>query len=448
MHLYNAFKTPIKRRVPKPLLALVLYLPGALALATNDPAISGRVTDHAGRPVVNATVMVYHAGPVTGYSLFCPSCYVDCGKRTLTDKDGRFVFRQLGKDLWFELLVAKSGYQPRFVAKVIPTTAQVSPVLERRRRISEPSRVFRGKILDDRGLPQRDAIVQPSGALWDAKKGSSMYGVIPGLDPIAVTDSKGVFEIDSFPSDVKLPPSFSGPPLKILISTEARGMAEKFGVIPSGNQPQTIAVSDGAIIRGRLVKDGKPVAGAEIGLIGYPRGGGGAGLKGQGSTYEEMRIGTRSDGAFEIDNVPTPGTWYVYAKMESVAKWGATGNVQCATTRNDEVVELGDLELKPGYRLRGKVVLSDGTAIPNGMRVTISASEAFDSQTVPLPPTGQFEFAGLAAGTYSVFASVKGYSPVSSKAKAAYTPPPAVSIKQDIDDFTLTLRPDTDTSAN
>src|SRR5262249_16600952 len=102
--------------------------------------------------------------------------------------------------------------------------------------------------------------------------------------------------------------------------------------------------------------------------------------------------------------------WYIYGKMRSVAARGATGAVECATKHDKEIVDLGDLQIKPAHRLRGRVVLSDGKAIPDGMRVTISSATAWDDQTAMLPPDGRFEFLGLSASNYSVFASVKGYT--------------------------------------
>ncbi len=119
-------------------------------------------------------------------------------------------------------------------------------------------------------------------------------------------------------------PPVSGPPVKILVSVEARGMADAFSVIPAGLEPHSITVTVGAVVRGQLVQDGKPIGGAEIGLYGYPRGLFSGNLKVVGSPYEEVRIGTRPDGTFEISNVPVPGNWYVYAKMASVASRGAT----------------------------------------------------------------------------------------------------------------------------
>ena len=63
-----------------------------------------------------------------------------------------------------------------------------------------------------------------------------------------------------------------------------------------------------------------------------------------GDPYDEIRIGTQEDGLFVITNVPAPVDWYVYGKMESIAALGATAPVHCATTRDNEEVNVGDIE--------------------------------------------------------------------------------------------------------
>src|SRR5258708_10461018 len=58
-------------------------------------------------------------------------------------------------------------------------------------------------------------------------------------------------------------------------------------------------------------------------------------------------------------------------------------------------------------------------ALPiSGMRITISSERAFDSQTAILAPDGSFAFDGLAKGSYTVFASVRGYRPASGTSTA------------------------------
>src|SRR6185437_15070605 len=187
MVLIQICKSVVLKGALKSLAALALCVSTQLAFAAGSAAISGKVLDHAGHPVVDATVMVYHAGAATGYSLFCPSCYADCGKRTRTDHNGHFVFHHLHKGLWFELLVAKSDYQPKLIAKVNPSAGKpVSTLLELRHKISEPNRIFRGQILDSHGVPQRYAVVEPVGALGHTKYETSyaFHDVLPGLDPI------------------------------------------------------------------------------------------------------------------------------------------------------------------------------------------------------------------------------------------------------------------------
>src|SRR5215831_14440944 len=82
----------------------------ALSSAAEGANFYGKVTDSQGRPLENATVMIFHAGVKNGYSTFCPSCYLDCGKRAVTDRSGVFHFQNLDPDLWFELLVIHDGY--------------------------------------------------------------------------------------------------------------------------------------------------------------------------------------------------------------------------------------------------------------------------------------------------------------------------------------------------
>jgi hypothetical protein len=65
--------------------------------------------------------MIYHAGVKKSYSTYCPSCYRDCGKRTVTDRSDPLTITGLDADLWFELLVVRDGYTPRFVKKIDPS---------------------------------------------------------------------------------------------------------------------------------------------------------------------------------------------------------------------------------------------------------------------------------------------------------------------------------------
>jgi hypothetical protein len=214
---------------------------------------------------------------------------------------------------------------------------------------------------------------------------------------------------------------------------EARGMAPKLIILPTGSERHTIKVSDGAFVRGRLVENSKPVAGVEIGLRPKEPVFGRTNLNISGIPYNEIRIGTREDGTFAIPNVPAPEQWYLYGKMESIASRGATDPVAVTTARNDQEINVGDIRIEHGYRMRGKVRLSDGKPIADGMRMYIGSDH--DSQSVLLPADGSFEFTGLAAGKYTLWSAVKGYQVPKG------TPDLTASIDHDVDHFDVVLQP-------
>ena len=318
------------------------------------------------------------------------------GGTTLTGADGKFTIPSLSPDLFFELLVVHDGYSPMFIKKVDPANATPTAVLSPRDAVTDPRRVVHGVVIDAHDRPVSNAVVQPQGILEDGK-GGSMYGTIDGLDPVAVTNKKGEFEL-----------AHTKPFEAMVLQVEARGMAPKIATnLATGAERHAISVTDGATIRGRLVQDGKPVPNAEIGLAARQRGWS-ANLKLVGYPLPEIRIGTNEDGTFAITNVPPGVEWYVYGKMESLAARGGAPIVECATKKDGEEIDLGDLSIAPALHLRGKVVLSDGKPIPAGMRVTVGSDRAFDSQTAVLREGGAFEFTGLAKGGYTISASVKG----------------------------------------
>jgi Carboxypeptidase regulatory-like domain len=402
--------------------AAAYLIASAVMFGADVVTLAGRVTDVNGKPIEHATVMVYHAGVKKGYSTFCPSCYADCGKRTFTDEAGKYTFTNLNPDLWFELLVVRDGYGPVSIKKVDPSNGPpTTAVLNIRPAVDDPTRMVRGRVVDASGNPMRDVAVQPQGIASDR---GALIGTIPGLDPLAVTNDKGEFEV-----------TYAEPASKMLLLVEARRMAPRFVVVPTGTRRETVLLYQGAVIRGRLVEDGKPVSGAEIGLIAREQGGFGADLNMVGNAYAEMKIGTQEDGSFAITGVPSRGEWYVYGKMESIASRGATEPVVCTTTRNNELVDVGELEVNPGHRLQGKVVLSDGKPIPEGMRIFITSDQTRDSQTAVLGTDGHFQVVGLPGGKYSIRPAVKGYTLPGGALEVT------ISIDRDVDNRAIDLTP-------
>ena len=418
--------------MPRGLLFVCIFLGAAasfLGVAANSagetrPAIVGRVVDEGGKPLAHASVLVFHAGVKKGYSTFCPSCYADCRKRVLTSADGAFEIKDLSPDLWFELLAVRNGYIAQFAEHVDPEkNRRVTISLEPRPKLSDFSGMVKGRVLDSAGSTVRDAVIESKGLILGE---GSTYGLIPGLEPVAVTNSRGEFEI-----------AYAKPTPKMLLSIEARAMAPKFVIMNTGSKRQTVVLSDGAAITGRLVSNGKPMGNVEVGLIAKEPGGFGQDLEVLGNPYEEFRVGTKDDGTFTITNVPQPVDWLVYAKMSSM-QHGATEPVEVKTTRDNEYVRAPDLVVGAGFRLKGIVHLSDDRTIPQGTRITISSESAWDSQTAILAPDGTFEFNNLPAGTFNLTPSVKGYGP---KSETKGNGGISIMIDRNVEDIHLTLYP-------
>ncbi len=387
--------------------------------------LTGQVYDVDDKPVAGATVLVWTAGVKTGYSTFCPSCYADCGKRSTTDVDGAFALHRLSPNLRFRLLIIREGFAPTFVDQVDPVVgAAVSVTIPRRETPQDIKQVVHGRIVGPTGEPIGDAVVEPE-MVWFLNENGSLGGsggAVKGLDPVAVSNAAGEFEI-----------AYAKPAVKMTLMVKARGHAPKrFVELATGEERHKLSISTGATVSGRLVHRGKPVAGAEMGIVSIERS--------IGKFFAEERIGTQRDGNFLFANVPAPGKWYVYAKMASIVQIGATPAISSVTTRDDEMINLGDIEIGTGHRLSGQVVLTDGTPIPEGMRILLSSNRAWDSQTALLPADGRFEFVNLPASNYTISPMVKGYRLADQNPNHAGLGVKGV-INRDIDDFMILVEP-------
>ena len=403
------------------ILPLLIVL-AAACWAEERATIMGKVADAAGKPVEHATVMVYEAGVKKGYSAYCPTCWADCGKRTLTDAEGAFSIPGLSGDLSFTLLVVRDGYSPTYVKKVDPAKGPAeTALLKPRTTIEDPSQIVRGLVVNAHGDPVKDAVVEQEGVTYRGPDGrtGTRFGPLDWVDQIAVTNDKGEFEI-----------AYSKPAIQMILAVKPRGMASKLFTFPTGAERHQMVVTDGAVVRGRLVlPDGSPVPNAEVGLMTHSRR--------SGTTLPEVRIGTKEDGTFAITNVPPGRIWVLYPKMESLAARGVGGSlVACETKDDGQEVDAGDIVIRPAHTLRGKVVLSDGKPIPPDMRVTLGADMAWDNQVNVISSDGTFEFRGVPAGVYSLGPAVRGY-------RAGDGFGIEVLVKGDMSDIVIRMEPDT-----
>ena len=189
--------------------------------------------------------------------------------------------------------MVRDGYTAAFVERVDPSHGLVgAAALVTRAPVDDPSRVVRGRVVNQHGRLLSAAV---GGAGRSRNGGAQQVRVDKGPRTHRGHQPKGELEL-----------AYSEKATGMILRVEARGMATKLIAVPTGPGRETLTVSDGALIRGHLVNHGRPVAGAEVGLIAQDRGGFLDKLKVFGHPYEEIRIGTQEDGSFVITNVPAP----------------------------------------------------------------------------------------------------------------------------------------------
>jgi uncharacterized GH25 family protein len=364
-------------------------------LVTNSgarPDLTGQVLAKSGAPLpVPATVFIATAGPKVGTSPFCPSCYADCQKRAKTDAKGNFVIKSLDPQLTFQILAVAKGYKPKYVSKVDP--AKGTPVKVELEPIESsdaaPERSIRGRVVNPKGAPIEGAVVEMRGI--ETKDGGGSWGSLPGIDPLAVADENGEFLITA-------QKPFEMMSVQVTARTFAPG---NFNKLASGTSRHDLRMTEGAALTGRVLLDGKPLAGVSVGVSAVDRT--------AGNYHGHFEVGTSTNGDLAFVNLPPDVDFYIYGIMGTMKNFGAVPPRQIHTGKDGETIDAGDLVVGPAHRLAGRVVLADGQPVPPKTRLLVSREEAWDSMQITLDAEGNFDTTGVPSETISLSARVKGY---------------------------------------
>jgi len=419
----------------KLLCAAFALLLGAHCLAADPvprPNLHGVVTDDSGKPVEGATIYIWTAAVKTGFSTFCPSCYADCGKRTKSGPDGAFQIPSLDPDLKFTVLTVRDGYAPTFTSKVDPVKGESLAVKLPARPIPTKSQhALRGTNVDQSRKTIPGAWTQINMVMYTDENGqpSGRGGSVDGLDPIAIANDKGEFTI-----------VYSKHPITGCdIELGARGFAtRRLNGMSASQFPIEVTLRDGGMIRGRLMHNGNPVPNAQMILT--------CKVREMSRWLGDAQIGTNENGEFLFSNVSLyedgPSDWYLAAAMDSIKDRGGTTPIVVTVSKNGEDIVVPDIEVKPGHKVTGRVVMPDGIAIPEGSRVFIDSDTSWDQQHAKLDSTGRFEFTGLWNGKFEIHPSIKGYQVVG-RPIGTWFPPDILIDNADVINFELKLEPTT-----
>ncbi len=360
------------------------------ASAAEEPGrLEGSIGAAGGQSVSNAWVFVYSAAPREGPSVLCPTCYPDCVKRARTDAQGRFIIEPVDPNLMFRLLVLAKGYRPDFIKDVDPQFGGATLTLRPLKITNTPpeNRVT-AKLIDPEGKPVAGVRVNAEG-IRNAQYSS--YGATSGrVDPMAVSDENGEFFLDCT-NGIEA----------ITVLIEPRNLAKRRLWLDTG-KAHLLRLKEGVAVVGRLLHDGKPLAGASVSMNTEDR-----------SSEVFMRgfdVATDAEGRFKLPNIPANNRLVLYTKMKEMQEKGVALAPQKVSTGADgSTVDLGDLKVGPAYTLQGKVVTSDGQPLPARTRLYLNLEGAWDNQDTRPDDDGWFQFLGVPASPIGLSLRVTGY---------------------------------------
>ena len=395
------------------------------------PDIHVQVHSSDGDPIPDATTFIWTARPRTGPTMYCPSCYADCGKREDTGTDGDLVIAEVDPGLLFNLLTVADGYQPSESGLIDPLSGTVEVTLEKHMPLPDgPGHRIEARVVGADGEPIVHAVVTPIMFLFPPDPNTRVYGssAAEGADPLAITDENGMFTIGVTGQVVSA----------ATIRVEARGLAPKVALkVPADEPTETIVLTEGATISGQLVDtQGRPIAGRRIGTSQVNRY--------MGSGYAgEFWIDTDENGWFSFSNLPPENDLVIWATWKSVSDIGAVEPVRIKSGADGTTIDDIELVVHPGHMLRGRVVLEDGAELPEGQCLLLVGNYTiFDAvPEIILPTDGSFEILNLPTDGYSINARVPGYS-VSPRNPNAVSFDGRIDgrIESDVDDFIILLQ--------
>ncbi len=369
-------------------IGILVCVVSLCAVAQSSPNLVGRVSQENGAPLAKATVFVYSAGPKQGTASVCPYCYADCRKKAITGPDGHFKIESLDPRLLFRLLVVAGGYEAKFMPKVDPAAGEVLAVVKPVNPETFKARTrIAGMVLAEDGKPVMGAVISPEGV--ERGNGTQWGGIDDFVDPLAVADEKGQF-ILLCKADVDA----------VQATAVGPNVAKRWVELKPGRD-HFIRMQEGVNITGQIRRGSEPLKDVVVGLSTTDRT--------CGKFFNCDELATDKDGRFLIPNVPPGREFAFYSKMNSLHELGFTPGKVFTTGDSGTTLDIGTLAVQPGYRLSGRVVLSDGAAIPSHTRLFLGREKAWDNTEAELGAEGRFEFLSVPPEPVSLSVRVKGY---------------------------------------
>lgn len=372
------------------LLTLALSVVTHPSLAGDDAnrgetRLTGKAVDQHGEPLVGARIDISTAAPKVGRGIFCPSCYLDCAKWTLSDENGEFRLTELSPELKFRLIATAAGYKTTQTDLIDPGSGPVELLLRPFPTDVDSSRLLRGVVRSEVGVAVAGAVIHP----WGAKTAERRWwGRVDGVDS-TVTNADGEFAI-IVPDDM----------IGIDLEVTAHGYyGAKTELIGPGGKPVAIELAPGATVRGKVAYLGRPVPNMSVAVVQVDRS--------AGTSVFVAAVGdiTDQNGAFEFKYLPPSQEYCIYSV---VGEARTTNSKFVLNSKRFEVPvsgktrDLGVLEVDTPISISGRIEHVDGKSLEDGLKLSFGRDPPWDLVAFDVGSDGTFNATGLPSETYKI----------------------------------------------
>ncbi|TWU46038.1 Dioxygenase [Novipirellula aureliae] len=402
------------------ILASMLSIIPSLVVADD---LRGTIIDGSGKPIGGARIDISTAAPKSGPAIFCPSCYLDCAKSAVSGEQGSFEIRDVSPDLQFRLVVTA-------VDKITVATSLIDPSIETPEITLQDfpadvssDHLVHGVVRSELGVPVSGALIDAWGA---TSNGRRWRGRVDGAATV-VSDDQGRFRM-------LLTEDYEEIDLQVTADGYAGVISEPLN---PGDESHAIVLPSGAVVKGKVVQDGRPLPGEPIAVVQVNRG------RLKKIFLKAILTTTDQDGSFEFTALPADDQYAVFTPVEVGSKGPVIPTGLFALKEDGSTLDLGVLEAAKGVTISGAIKVSGQSALPDAIAITLDRMPAWDLIEVPVDDDGRFEMTNLPPETYEVRLKVKGFALDHEKMNYQLIDSTTIAVRLDksIEDIDVWMRP-------
>ena len=198
------------------------------------------------------------------------------------------------------------------------------------------------------------------------------WGLVEGVRPtVSDTDGRFLMILDR---------SYRGVDLEVMSAGFA---GTSVPLLSPGSKPHTITVPLGARVTGRLLDDGKPVAGVQVAIVQLDRNAGGHFIKAVGATTDDA-------GRFVFEKLPASQRYAIFSNVSSNSPTSPVLATRTFTVPADGDSATSDAPRPASDQPERTIIMPDAPRSRRETRVSLGRDPAWDLIAVPVAEDGTF----------------------------------------------------------